>query len=171
MRPVRRGEAVRLGLLAEDRPAPAPPPPPGFNDDLEADVPDADGAVLQALREAFGDQIRAEGGRIRWQGSLMREAAAGRTGPVFLGAPARSIGARLPARLDPAAVERGPGVRDADFELLPSLLRAPDRVRPGEGGAVWASLDILDGSVLEASVDPATGAVGAILRTPSPTQE
>ena len=29
--------------------------------------------------------------------------------------------------------------------------------------------DILDGSVLEASVDPATGAVGAILRTPPPT--
>lgn len=73
VRPLLRSECVRLGLLAEDQPAPAPPPPPGFNDDMSAAVPYANAADWAALKGAFGDQIRIENGMVRWNGSIIRD--------------------------------------------------------------------------------------------------
>ena len=71
---VSRAEAVDLGLIADDYRPPEESPLAAFNDGLQAELKVGDGNLLGELRRIFGDQIRNDGGTIRWRQDLIREA-------------------------------------------------------------------------------------------------
>jgi hypothetical protein len=61
-------EAAELGVLAGDDPPPSPDDT-DFNAGLEAEVEFGEtDPEWTWLRETFGDQIRLEGGAVRWKG-------------------------------------------------------------------------------------------------------
>jgi len=63
VRDVRRDEAVRLGVIEPD--AIVPPDDRPFNDDLELDVSERQGALLDALTESLGDTAELVDGVLR----------------------------------------------------------------------------------------------------------
>jgi hypothetical protein len=124
----------------------------GFNDVLEASVSDWRPDQVATLKSAFGDQVQESGGKVQWQGSLVRdfvdralrdpawieesmslgtatERTIGKVGDLAdvesaaLKVDARSIRAASRGRVPPAA---------ADYELLPHIWRDPDEVQPGD---------------------------------------
>ena len=73
---VAHDEAVALGLIAEDYLPPETSPLEDFNKGLEADMtfngPDDPGWLY--LKDVFGDQVKHEGGKIKWQGDIIFDA-------------------------------------------------------------------------------------------------
>lgn len=74
-KPMRRKQAVELGLLGEDEII--PPGTDGFNDDLEASVRGLDEKYRKFLKDAFGDSIKIEGDRVWWKGDRAGKKLAG----------------------------------------------------------------------------------------------
>ena len=68
-------DAVALGVIRDDYDPPAAPLK-DFNDGLEADLQfqGAKDPQWLYLKDAFGDQVRYEGGKIRWQADITADA-------------------------------------------------------------------------------------------------
>ena len=66
---ISRDDAVALGVIGPDAPPPAAQAM-DFNKNLEASVPEAEPAVLEGLKELFGEQVdvNPRNGKIIWQG-------------------------------------------------------------------------------------------------------
>lgn len=72
---VSHDEAVELGVIREDYQPPEKSPIKAFNEGLSADTKFKDNRrAFDELRRVFGDQIRHEGGTIRWRQEAVREA-------------------------------------------------------------------------------------------------
>ena len=165
---VPRAEAVRLGAIEPDE-RPRPVEPRGFNDGLQAELPMRhDSPEAQALLADFGDQVRFDGDVFHWRGELIRDVLAGKVPRARLG---RGFDGRdLPISHAVFAQHLGKHVggnerdrrniplTEEDFELLPSIWRAPDRASRGRNRD-HLELDALDGGVLHLVVDPQLGIV------------
>lgn len=163
---VPRAEAVRLGAIAPDE-RPAPVEPPGFNDGLQAELPMRhDSPEARRLLADFGDQVRFDGDVFRWQGELIRDVLDGKRPRASLG---RGFdGRRLPLSHNFFAehLSKHAGANESDprnvplsrsdYELLPTIWRAPDRVSKSRGND-HLELDALDGGVLHLFVSPSSG--------------
>ena len=130
---------------------------PGFNDNLEADIPFANGEDWQFLKASFGDQIQKSGGTVKWRGGLFREAFEGGNFTFRLGEAQDALLKALPEGVDFNGWKNGSLTVDKtwlnnkrpdgtdhrshfrgfgddkeplelrDAELLPALWRGPDR--------------------------------------------
>jgi len=67
-----RDEAEQLGLISPEDEI-APTMEKDFNEELEASAADWRPDQVSTLKMAFGDQVQERGGRVAWQGSLIRD--------------------------------------------------------------------------------------------------
>ncbi len=184
VRDIDREEALRLGAILPDEPPQRSPETPGMNEGLRAPVPYEGGTkAWRMLEDAFGDQITHRGGEIVWKSEpLKRSIESGEPFRFLLGKPTAALKALLPdderAMLKDKSFtvtdawmhrEDGHGLKHVgeretregnipllpgDFDLLPSLWRAPDRARRGGyKGSVVLELDTCDGGVLTMVLD------------------
>lgn len=156
-------ECRKLGLGPEAKAQ--KPPRVDFNGSLQAELPAlADSPDAERLRAAFGDQVTFDGNVARWRGNLIRDTLDGQRaqadiGTGFDGQPLTVFHSDLSDALSRSASS---DLRDslplspADFDLLPSLWRRPDRVDRTAADRTRLELDMLDGYLLSLLVDPLT---------------
>lgn len=161
---VERARCEELGLVGGDAEE-QKPPRLDLNGHLEATVPFRDdSAEAEQLREAFGDQIDFRGNIAHWRGELIRDVIAGREKRVSLGVGYNGEKTSLSYAIIRDHISNHIGeneahgesvpLAEADFELLPTLWRSPDRVREGHSdGRDVLELGMLDGSTLRAVID------------------
>lgn len=166
LRDVSKTECIELGLLAEKE-APPTPKTPGFNDHLESTVPmkDSDPEASQ-LKEIFGDQIRFDGNVAKWQGELIQEVISGKKNKVSLGVGFNGEKTSLSLAFFKEHLSKHVGenethgnsipLSNADYDLLPSIWRKPDRVIDQQGRKLL-ELDAFDGSTMRLVWDPVKG--------------
>lgn len=157
---VSRDEAEQLGAIEPDAPAPKPQHL-DFNHNLQASIPNPTPAVMEGLKEVFGDQVDvSRDGAITWQGQRLAK--------FYTDALEKSsaqwsldLGAATPEAIA-AAADAGEDLADADLvisadsirhiddrhgatesrddqrpvtsldiQLIPQVWRAPDDVQPG----------------------------------------
>ena len=170
---VDRKTAIGLGLVDDaalrektrklrDRPA------PDFNANLQATLPvHDDSPEAVRLKEAFGDQVRFDGNVMHWQGELIRGVFEGslRSAKLGRGYDGRNLSISHAIIKEHVSKHVGENEKDprnmpltlADFELIPSMWRKPDRVKPGRYGRDVLELETFDGGVLNLIVDPTIG--------------
>lgn len=104
-------DCVALGLIQEDWTPPAGSDPVrDFNAGLEAEIEfkGADDPGWRFLKDAFGDQVKYDGGKVKWQADLIMDLFKGRmegtvaTGAVRLGRPTPEL-LSVAARVEGAA--------------------------------------------------------------------
>jgi hypothetical protein len=171
-------ECVSLGILADDWAPGDENPVEDFNATLEADL-DFKGAgdpEWKFLQDSFGDQVRHEGGKVKWQGDVIGDAFKTRAADpdfkraVRLGAPtpealsaapagAPLAGQNLTMQSDHLYHELKRHIGDAethagsvplaesDLALIPHAWRRPDRVTADpKTGALFFELKSADGN-------------------------
>lgn len=176
-------DAVALGLI-EDGYMPPETPLKDFNAGLEADLQftGEDDPQWLYLKDAFGDQVRREAGKIRWQADIIADAFRARSAdPQYqralrLGAPTPKALAAAPAdaRLEGKGLtlqtdhlqhemDRHIGtaethadnlpLAESDMAMIPHAWRFPDRVTRGKGDALFFDLQGADGGWYRLVVD------------------
>lgn len=163
---VERERCKALGLVGKGIPE-QEPPKLDLNGHLEAEIPDTrrDSLCGQTLERLFGDQIRIENGKVKWQGNIIQDVIAGKAKKVYLGE--GYDGSKLSLshqffiehggkHLDPN--EPYAHLTPQEFELLPTLWRKPDRiVQTRDPNRTQLELDTLDGGFILAIVDKRNG--------------
>jgi hypothetical protein len=71
VRSLDRTTAEELGFLQPGEPV--TPIAAGFNDSLQATLPDASPATVEGFKSIFGDQVDVRGGKVVWQGQRLRD--------------------------------------------------------------------------------------------------
>ena len=173
VRAVSRADAVEIGAIPPDYSPPEETPPErDFNARLDAGLgfkPSEE--ERKFLDDAFGDQLKYSGGRLAWRGSLIRDAVKSGQGKYRLGEPTRALLDALPPSVPADKITRlslpgqwlhthaakhlgvksGDGANltllESDFDLIPSIWRAPDRVTADAAHpeSILLRLDAMDG--------------------------
>jgi len=171
-------EAVSIGLINEGWTPPERSPLQDFNATLEDELEfkGRDDPGWQFLQDAFGDQIKYEQGKVRWQADIVTDMLEGltQTQSVRLGAATDLARAALPEGIaDPFGRNRltltkpvlshawdkhGPGQTDPrnaaltkqDVALIPHVWRNPDRIVPSPDtpGAFFVEKKMADGGTI-----------------------
>ena len=145
-----RAEAIALGIIQPDDPPPPPATVPGFNDNLEASVPftGTDNPEWTWLQDSFGDQITHQAGKVRWQASLIADSATGKhTDPINIGTGAiKGETLNLNAGWLQDLLNAG-DITTGDLDLLPSIWRKPDEVKPTKNNTAELVLHAFDGTL------------------------
>ena len=179
-----RDEAISLGLIGEDDPPPEVPDF-GFNDDLEAELPqDGIAETDKMLRETFGDQVDIRGTTAHWNAGLIRGMFRGTgKGNAYLG---KGGGTLLEKIGDEALAQKAGksgltisrqwmathGVKhktpsgkaetnlplaESDYELIPAMWRYPQEVSVYSKDEITIRQDTMDGGTLVLGVNVTTG--------------
>jgi len=167
-------ECVALGLITDDW-NPKADAVENFNATLEAqmDFEGEDDPYYQFMKDAFGDQIKYDGGKVKWQADIIQDMIANpATAPTAtrLGKPtaqclrvAKESNITLPnsqltmtrSNIEHArkrhigtAETHADGIPliERDLELIPHVWRFPDRVY-ANGGVTFIDMDSVDGSI------------------------
>jgi len=166
VRDVAKSVCREIGLLGKDE-QPEVPNIPDFNGKLYAELPDtrSDSLCGQVLRRTFGDQIDIRNGKVAWQGTLIQDLVSGKVKKARLGTGYNGDNLSLSHQF---FVEHGSKhlnpdepyehLAKQDFELLPTLWRSPDRIKPTrDPNRDQIELDMIDGGILLAIVDRRNG--------------
>ena len=158
---VRRKDAEALGLLEKNAPVPTAPVE-DFNEGLEASIAGVSEDGVRRLQETFGDYVKVDGGRIRWDAAKTREE------PDELRA--LPVPERLAARRQEFA--RGAGAKPPGFppsgwsQLVHVASQVATGSRPAHrdyvggtavGKAVAAKLEAAGAGALRVTHDPRSG--------------
>lgn len=133
---IRRREAEKLGLIEPGQKiTPAETP---FNADLSASVKSLDPAIEQRLGSYFGDQVKNEDGRIKWQSDALEKLYDQALSPQPKGN--LRLGFATAAAVEKALAGAGRNLEGTDFRISATELRhaidhhgEPDALRPGSG--------------------------------------
>lgn len=139
-----------------------------FNATLEADLrfKDADDPDWRFLKDTFGDQIKYQHGKIRWQADIIKDALKTPT-DIHIGASPLSEFAGRKLTIPQSDLEhllvRHVGYKGnpptasrltvSELQMLPSVWRHPDRVIPRGDTTRWVEYDSIDGSIYRIVVD------------------
>ena len=166
-RAVSRSECIALGVMAKDAPPPSPPPAASLNAGLQAEVNIRhDSQEAKTLLDAFGDQATFNGDVFKWRGELIRDVIQGKVKSAKLGRGFDGRNLRISHNFfaehlskhyeDNEMHPRGIPLTNADYELLPTIWRSPDKVVKSRGRDVL-ELDAMDGGLYRLVVDPVKG--------------
>ena len=168
-RAVSRSECLSLGIPLGGSGGEAPPSfaPPSFNAGLQAEVNIRhDSQEAKTLLDAFGDQATFNGDVFKWRGELIRDVIQGKVKSAKLGRGFDGRNLRISHSFfaehlskhyeDNEINPQDIPLTDADYELLPTIWRSPDKVVKSRGRDVL-ELDAMDGGLYRLVVDPVKG--------------
>ena len=157
---ISRREAIDLGIIGPDY-APEGDLNEDFNKTMEAqlDFKGDDDPGWQFLKDSFGDQVKHEGGKVKWQADIIREAI-NDPKTVRLGKSRHEASGGMNLTMNPgnfghiqkrhlgAAEKDGRNIplKESELAIIPHVWRTPDRVETDEkrGGIIF-ELDSCDG--------------------------
>lgn len=177
-------EAVSLGVITEDyMPQPVDDPRCEINHKLAVSTQGLEKSSIDFLKDAFGDQISIRGDEMNWQPDIIRRRLRGKgEAKVNLGKAQKSLLDKLPPEIDRHDVEgrslsvtsnwllthgskhfgkdadeKNHGkfpLTEADYDLIPTIWRDPDRVTPYDPKHKIVTLwfDTFDGGTLKLGV-------------------
>lgn len=165
---VDRDTCLALGVFSEEY-MPEGDIVEDFNATLEAELEfkGADDPGWRFLKDSFGDQVKYQAGKIRWQADIIRDALK-KPASIHFGSSAHPASAKLNLTMPKdmfthelkrhiGAAEKEPAnvpLTEKEAELIPHVWRHPERVkRDVDTGASYYEMEAADGGTYRLIVD------------------